>query len=78
MLLPASKMAVPVLEVHNLSTRASPMRIFLSAVSKQFKACRDALASDLRAVGAEVVAQQDFTQAGGSLLEKLEAYIASV
>jgi hypothetical protein len=33
------------------------MKIFLSAVSGQFKACRDQLASDLRAVGAEVVVQ---------------------
>jgi hypothetical protein len=31
------------------------MKIFLSAVSGQFKACRDALRSDLSAVGAEVV-----------------------
>jgi len=53
------------------------MKIFLSAVSSQFRACRDALASDLRAVGAEVVVQEDFTQHGGTLLEKLEAYIAT-
>jgi hypothetical protein len=53
------------------------MKIFLSAVSAQLKACRDALASDLRAVGAEVVVQEDFTQLGGTLIEKLEAYIAS-
>jgi hypothetical protein len=52
------------------------MRIFLSAVSGQFKACRDALASDLRAVGAQVVVQEDFQQRGRSLLEKLEEYIA--
>jgi hypothetical protein len=53
------------------------MRIFLSAVSAQFKQCRDALASDLRAVGAEVVVQEDFQQQGRTLLEKLERYIAS-
>jgi tetratricopeptide (TPR) repeat protein len=53
------------------------MKIFLSAVSSQFKACRDALASDLRAVGAEVVVQEDFQQHGRTLLEKLEQYIAS-
>jgi tetratricopeptide (TPR) repeat protein len=52
------------------------MKIFLSAVSAQFKDCRNALASDLRAVGAEVVVQEDFTQHGGTLLEKLEAYIS--
>jgi Domain of unknown function (DUF4062) len=53
------------------------MKIFLSAVSGQFKACRDALSSNLSAVGAEVVVQEDFQQHGASLLEKLERYIAS-
>ena len=53
------------------------MKIFLSAVSGQFKECRDALASDLRAVGAEVVVQEDFQQQGRTLLEKLQRYIAS-
>jgi len=52
------------------------MKIFLSAVSGEFRACRQALASDLRAVGAEVTVQEDFTQHGRSLLEKLEEYIA--
>jgi len=53
------------------------MKIFLSAVSGQFMACRDVLRSDLSAVGAEVVVQEDFQQHGASLLEKLERYIAS-
>src|SRR5262249_44021147 len=53
------------------------MKIFLSAVSGQFKACGDALRSDLSAVGAEVVVQEDFRQHGASLLEKLERYICS-
>ena len=52
------------------------MKIFLSAVSDQFRACRNALATDLRAVGASVVVQEDFQQHGHSLLEKLEEYIA--
>jgi hypothetical protein len=52
------------------------MKIFLSAVSSQFKDCREKLRSDLSAVGAEVVVQEDFQQHGGSLLEKLEQYIA--
>jgi tetratricopeptide (TPR) repeat protein len=53
------------------------MRVFLSAVSGQFRDLRQALASDLRAMGAaEVKVQEDFTQHGGTLLEKLEAYIA--
>lgn len=53
------------------------MKMFLSAVSGQFKRFRDAIASDLRAVGFEVVVQEDFQQHGGTLLEKLEEYIAS-
>jgi tetratricopeptide (TPR) repeat protein len=53
------------------------MKIFLSAVSSQFKACRDALRSDLSAVGAKVVVQEDLQQHGGSLMEKLERSIAS-
>lgn len=53
------------------------MKIFLSAVSAQFKTCRDALASDLRAVGAQVIVQEDFQQHGYSLLEKLDEYVAS-
>ncbi len=47
-------------------------KIFLSAVTGQFKACRDALRSDSSAVGADVVVQEDLTQHSGSLLEKLE------
>jgi len=53
-----------------------PVKIFLSAVSSQFKASRDALASDLRAVGADVIVQETFQQHGRTLLEKLENYIA--
>ena len=52
-------------------------KIFLSAVTGQFKACRDTLRSDLAAVGADVMVQEDFQQHGGTLLEKLEAYIDS-
>src|SRR5437762_5509194 len=52
------------------------LTIFLSAVSGQFEKCRNALASDLRAVGAEVCVQEDFQQHGRTLLEKLEDYIA--
>jgi hypothetical protein len=52
------------------------MKIFLSAVSSEFRACREALASDLRPTGHEVKVQEDFQQHGGSLLERLESYIA--
>ncbi len=52
------------------------MKIFLSSVSAQFKACRDALASDLRAIGCEVKVQEDFQQGSGSLIAQLENYVA--
>lgn len=52
-------------------------KIFLSAVSSQFKVCRDALASDLRAIGCEVCVQEDFQQGPRTLIERLEEYIAS-
>ena len=52
------------------------MKIFLSAASGQFRECRQALASDLRARGAAVAVQEDFQQHGRTLLEKLEQCIA--
>lgn len=51
-------------------------RVFLSAVSGQFKACRDALASDLRAIGCEVRVQEDFQQGPRTLIERLAEYVA--
>ena len=54
----------------------SKPKIFLSAVSGQFRDCRNALASDLRAIGVEVVVQEDFRQHGWTLLAKLQEYIA--
>lgn len=53
------------------------MKIFISAVSSEFRACRNALASDLRAIGCEVKVQEDFQQGPRTLIEKLEDYIAS-
>src|SRR6516162_10115145 len=52
------------------------MKIFLSAVTKQFKECRDALASDHRAIGCEVKVQEDFQQGPRTLIERLEEYVA--
>ncbi len=52
------------------------LRVFLSCVSAQFRACRDALASDLRAIGCEVRVQEDFQQGPGTLLERLDEYVA--
>jgi hypothetical protein len=53
------------------------LRVFLSAVSSQFKDWRDALGSDLRAVGCEVRVQEDFRQHPRSLIEGIEEYVAS-
>jgi len=52
------------------------MRVFLSAVTAQFKACRDALRSDLAAIGCEVKVQEDFQTGPRTLLERLEEYVA--
>jgi hypothetical protein len=52
------------------------LKIFLSAVSSEFRECRQALASDLHATGYEVKVQEDFQMHGGTLLEGLESYIA--
>lgn len=35
------------------------LKVFRSCVSGQFRACRDALASDLRTIGCEVKRQED-------------------
>src|SRR5262245_43126430 len=51
------------------------MKIFLSAVSAEFKECRDTLASDLRAIGCDVRVQEDFQQGPGSLVQKLQDYV---
>lgn len=51
------------------------VHVFVSAVSHQFEACREALARDLRDRGANVTLQSEFSQHPRSLLEKLQAYI---
>jgi hypothetical protein len=54
----------------------SKPKIFLSAVSGQFRSCREKLASDLRTIGAEVVEQADFRQEGWTLLRELQDRVA--
>ena len=51
------------------------MKIFISCVSAQFKALRDELASDLRAIGCDVVVQEDMQQHPRTLLEKLQRHV---
>lgn len=51
------------------------LKVFISTVSSQFKACRDALVSDLRAIGCEVKVQEDFQQVPDTLIDQIEAYV---
>ena len=53
------------------------MKIFLSAGSSQFKACREALRSDLAAIGCDVKVQEDFQTGPRSLIERLEEDVAT-
>lgn len=63
---------------HRTESRWSvTMKVFLSAVTAEFEACRNALASDLRAIGCEVKVQEDFKQGESTLLKTLENYIVS-
>ncbi len=52
-------------------------RIFLSAVTSEFGRARDAVAADLRSLGASLRVQSDFRQEAGSdtTLKKLHDYI---
>jgi Domain of unknown function (DUF4062) len=52
------------------------VRIFLSTVSDEFRAYRDALRSDLTRHNVEVKVQEDFKDLGGDTLDKLDVYIA--
>jgi hypothetical protein len=50
-------------------------RIFLSAVSKEFRSYRELLASDLRRASVEVKVQENFGNLGRDTLYKLDVYI---
>jgi tetratricopeptide (TPR) repeat protein len=52
------------------------VRIFLSTVSDEFRAYRDALHGDLTRHNVEVKVQEDFKDLGGDTLDKLDVYIA--
>ncbi|MDQ6867819.1 MAG: DUF4062 domain-containing protein [Pseudomonadota bacterium] len=54
---------------------AEPVRLFLSAVSDEFRAYRDQLRGDLTRHNVEVKVQEDFKDLGGVTLEKLDDYI---
>ena len=51
------------------------LRVFLSSVSKEFRAHREMLRGNLTLPDVKVQEQSDFIQGGGTLLEKLDAYI---
>ena len=63
-------------EVSSKIYSASGLTIFLSAVSAQFRECRDALSRDLRAIGNRVRVQEDFQQGPGTLIMTLQDYVA--
>jgi hypothetical protein len=50
-------------------------KLFLSAVSREFLACRELLTGDLKRPLLDVAVQEDFIVTGGSTLEKLDDYI---
>ena len=50
-------------------------KVFLSAVSSEFKSARDLVASDLRALKYEVLVQEDFDQEDGPNLRKLHDFV---
>jgi hypothetical protein len=50
------------------------VRVFLSAVSDEFRAYRDQLRGDLTRHNVEVKVQEDFKDLGGVTLEKLDDY----
>lgn len=50
-------------------------KLFLSAVSREFLACRELLAGDLKRPALDVAVQEDFIVTGGSTLAKLDDYI---
>ena len=52
------------------------VKIFLSTVSDEFRGHRDLLRADLTRHNVEVKVQEDFKDLGGSMLDKLDAYIA--
>lgn len=53
----------------------SNKKLFLSAVSSEFIAYRNLLASDLKRPSLDVAVQEDFIVTGGSTLDKLDSYI---
>lgn len=54
---------------------ATNKKLFLSAVSSEFLAYRQLLASDLKRPTLDVAVQEDFIVTGGTTLEKIDAYI---
>jgi hypothetical protein len=53
------------------------VKIFLSTVSDEFRAYRDALRSELTRHNVEIKVQEDFKDLGGDTLDKLDVYIAN-
>ena len=73
---PSYRLRRPV-EVRDPARADAPLRVYISAVSSEFGKARDAIASDLRARGATVHTQRDFSSDGDaeSTLKRLHDYI---
>jgi len=56
-------------------TSIPTFRVFISCVSSEFRGYREQLRSCLTARGREIKVQEDFTDGGATLLEKLDDYI---
>jgi tetratricopeptide (TPR) repeat protein len=56
--------------------RVMAISVFLSTVSDEFRAYRDQLVHDLTRHNVAVKVQEDFKDLGGSMLDKLDAYVA--
>lgn len=52
------------------------LRVFISCVSEEFRSYREQLRRALTTSDREIKIQEDFTDGGGSLLEKLDQYIS--
>src|SRR6266700_616322 len=62
---------------HIRSINQHSMRIFISAVSDEFRSYREQLRHDLTRHNVEVKIQEDFKDYGGLTLEKLDLYISA-
>lgn len=68
-------MTLALWQASRLGLHSAEMKVFLSAVSNPLRPFRDALATDLRAIGCVVKVQEDFQQGSGKLIDYLQEVI---